>query len=301
MYRFAFLTLILWSSAAMALSDRIEQTYAAADNGQLIVDVKDGHVDIEATDANEVAIEVIREAKGISSGQERELLERHRVEISQEGNTVRIKARMEGNNWNLGVQRFSAHYRIRVPRDFDIDTQTSDGNIDQRGVEGRLKLRTSDGDVKLAGLRGDTDAQTSDGNIEFIDGYGETTLKTSDGNIRIAGFKGAASTRTSDGNITVVDHEGQLDARTSDGSIDITFASQPADGGLISTSDGNITLRLQEGTAVDLDCRVTDGHIDSDFAILGQIKRNVLRGQVNGGGPALKLRTSDGNINLKKI
>lgn len=298
------LTLIFWSSTAMALSDRIEQTYAANDDGQLIVEVSDGNVEIEATDAKEVAIEVIRQVDASSESREREALERHRVEISQDGNTVRIKARMKndnGNNWFSGIKRFSARYLIKVPRDFNIDAKTSDGHVSLQGVEGRIKLRTSDGNLKLAGLRGAIDARTSDGQVELIEGHGEATFETSDGNLRIAGFKGTLSARTSDGHITITDHNGQLGAKTSDGNIDISFASPPAAGGLISTSDGNITVRLQEDTAIDLDCRVTDGNIDSDFAILGQIKRNVLQGQVNGGGPELKMRTTDGNISLKKI
>jgi DUF4097 and DUF4098 domain-containing protein YvlB len=70
----------------------------------------------------------------------------------------------------------------------------------------------------------------------------------------------------------------------------------------ITTDDGNITLHVPAGFAADLDLEIDAGHIavDLPYTIAGSPDQSRVQGKMNGGGEALVLRTSGGNIKVSK-
>ena len=67
----------------------------------------------------------------------------------------------------------------------------------------------------------------------------------------------------------------------------------------MQTSDGDIDILIAATAAMTIDFRVSDGDINVGLPILGRIRRDSLRGDLNGGGPTLSVRTSDGDIVLR--
>ncbi|MGH7487484.1 MAG: DUF4097 family beta strand repeat-containing protein, partial [bacterium] len=72
----------------------------------------------------------------------------------------------------------------------------------------------------------------------------------------------------------------------------------------LHTSGGSIKASLAEKVAVDVDARTSGGRVVTELPVVavvqGEHKPNVLRGKINGGGPALSLETSGGSIYLQK-
>ena len=70
---------------------------------------------------------------------------------------------------------------------------------------------------------------------------------------------------------------------------------------LRTSGPGKIEVVLSSSTAVNIDAG-TSGSISSDIPIQvqGLLTEDKLKGTLNGGGPLLKLRTSLGEIRLKK-
>lgn len=72
----------------------------------------------------------------------------------------------------------------------------------------------------------------------------------------------------------------------------------------LRTSGGGITVTLIPDIAIDVDAETHGGHVSTDFAVAsviqGKVPKNKLKGNINGGGPLLKLHTSGGNIHLQK-
>ena len=71
----------------------------------------------------------------------------------------------------------------------------------------------------------------------------------------------------------------------------------------VHSGDGQLTLRLPDGFATDLDLHTGDGDIDLDFPVtVTRIRsENGLKAQLNGGGPRLTVRSGDGSIRIKRF
>ena len=169
-----------------------------------------------------------------------------------------------------------------------------------------MNLKTAGGSVKVAELIGKVQASSSGGGLNFAKIEGSLSGHTSGGSITVAGCKGNVDLRTSGGGLQLGEIEGDVDARTSGGSIHadkLTGKSvlQSSGGGIqvsaikgqveAGTSGGSITVALGEKLNVDVDARTSGGRVASDLPVTtvthGGLKKNELRGKINGGGPLI--------------
>lgn len=177
------------------------------------------------------------------------------------------------------------------------DDLTVVGEMEKRSYRGRdirveftvtvpekynLELQTSGGSITISDLKGNIDAKTSGGSINVGDVVGDVDL------------------HTSGGSINTEDIYGEIDAHTSGGSVNVRFAEQIKENASLSTSGGSVTAYLPSDIKVDIDATTSGGQVRSDFDVDGRIKKNSIRGEINGGGPELTLRTSGGSVRIKK-
>jgi len=95
--------------------------------------------------------------------------------------------------------------------------------------------------------------------------------------------------------------------QSSVGNIHAEVPTRPLHPWTLQTSGlGKIDVTLSPKAAVNIDAE-TQGSISSDidfqdidFQVKGPLTEHRLKGTINGGGPLLKLRTSLGEIRLKK-
>lgn len=145
------------------------------------------------------------------------------------------------------------------------------------------------------------DLNTSGGSIRIEDLVGNIDANTSGGSITVGKIHGRVDLHTSGGSIKTKEIHGPLDAHTSGGSINVTFAEQLSESAVLNTSGGSITAYLIEDIKVDIDASTSGGRVRSQFDVDGRVKKNSVRGEINGGGPKLKLHTSGGSISIKSI
>jgi hypothetical protein len=69
---------------------------------------------------------------------------------------------------------------------------------------------------------------------------------------------------------------------------------------LLESNDGRVELRIPHDLAALLDVRSRDGrlHVELPIPSATDVHHNVLIGELNGGGIALRVRTKDGGITL---
>jgi hypothetical protein len=280
-------TIILGASLAAyaETEERVNKTFKAQPGGQLVVDVDFGSIDVSSSDGSEITVDVVRKIHRGDKEAEQTFLKDRPVIISQDGNTLTVRSRAETKNWSWrGSQRTEGKYTLRVPARFNTDVRTAGGSIAVNGLTGEAKAKTSGGSIKVAELHGSVDAHTSGGSIRARDVEGPITVKTSGGAIDIENAKG------------------KVDAHTSGGSVSASFESPISDEVQLKTSGGGVTLKVPEASAFDLDASTSGGSVSSDLAVKteGKPKRTSLRGPVNGGGKPVVLRTSGGNVKIKK-
>ena len=70
------------------------------------------------------------------------------------------------------------------------------------------------------------------------------------------------------------------------------------------TGDGSVTLEVPDGFGAELDAHTGDGGIHMRDLTLsnvtGTLGKNSLRGRLGDGGRAVRVRTGDGSITLKR-
>ena len=87
---------------------------------------------------------------------------------------------------------------------------------------------------------------------------------------------------------------------SSGGSVSATIAGPLKDECSLSTSGGSVRVKVASGTQFKLDAATSSGGVElAGLRFEGESKRGKSVGNVNGGGPLLKLRSSGGSISVR--
>jgi hypothetical protein len=212
----------------------------------------------------------------------------------------------------------------------DASVQSGGGNVSIGTVKGKLVLNTDGGnvDVNTAGLakietgggcitlwrsNGDADVRTGGGTIALGDVYGSTRAETGGGNIRVGMSQGPVIASTGGGNIELWKLHRGAQVQTAAGAITAEFVGGKGAFGdsYLHTSAGDVVVYLSTAFtgSVRASSEMASGSgIRSDFPEL-QItsqggdygpKTMFAEGNLNGGGPMLKVRTTIGQIAFRR-
>jgi DUF4097 and DUF4098 domain-containing protein YvlB len=191
-----------------------------------------------------------------------------RVTTHQNGNRVEIEVRVPNRNWNFGSR--SARLEVSVPAELRAEVRTGDGNVSAHALKGEFRLTTGDGGIE---------AESLDGTL---------TVRSGDGGVNVRG------------------RFDQLDVRTDDGSVSASLDPGSKMNGpwRFESGDGNVTLRIPEGFAADLDAHTGDGEITVRLPVTTtgfKSSPSDFRGKLNGGGLPLRIHTGDGSIRIERL
>ena len=226
-----------------------------------------GSITINSWDKNTVSVQ-IKSSK--------DNLDEFDFKYSQDATGVSLKAtkKSPGNKWS----NHNLEYVVKVPAQYDLDLNTSGGNIEINGVKGLITGKTSGGNLKMNNLKGTLD------------------LKTSGGNITLENIEANGSTKTSGGNITVNNLKGEIDLKTSGGNISLDGSEFK---GNVGTSGGNITFK---NSSVEGDVKTSGGNIKVDKAPKGtSVATSGGNITVSSANDHIVAKTSGGNINIDEI
>ncbi len=258
--------------------------------GTLYVNLDLGSVEVESHDAETVEIEAQ------ATGWAPELVV---FWLDREGNDVYLEAAAE--HWLPGIL-FGRRVRVRarVPRRYSLDVFTRGGHVRMRQIGGRVAAETRGGSIELRRVDGSALLRTSGGKIEAEDVRGHVRAGTRGGRIEVTRVQGDAELRTSGGRIECRGMAGRVEAKTSGGRIRTDFDA--AASGSIATSGGPIEVSFASGARVSLDACTRGGQVRVDHPIQVSGTRSSSRvvGEINGGGPELRLRTSGGSIHVRE-
>ena len=239
--------------------------------------------------------------------------------IEVRGATGDVEVDTSGGNITIGdvrgeVKADTSGGRIRIGDvQGDIAADTSGGSIEVGESTGRVLLDTSGGSIRAGWAMGSISADTSGGNIHLAGSDMRVKADTSGGNIEIDAANGPVEADTSGGNITVRNATAAVHADTSGGRIEveITTTTGRVDGDIeLDTSGGDITLRVpanfQASVRANLDVSRRsrgDYRIYTDFPLTIQEDDGDIigRGDINGGGDRVTLRTNNSDIYIQSV
>ena len=222
-------SLLLGPSSVIAAEydGNLEKTFTVAPGGKLSLQADGGSIDVATAETNQVQVRVLRVVKGGTKAQADKLFADHEVTFQQHGDAITVVAKARKKlwvSWSSGQPTLQVHYQVSIPRKFEVELETSGGDIRLDDLDGNATLRTSSSSLRLAKVSGRVETSDSGGDIVIQEALGALVARTSSGSIKVqkAGDKVDAS--NSGGNISVGEAAGDVMARTSSGSITIGAA-----------------------------------------------------------------------------
>ncbi len=242
-----------------------EKTLDLRDGGRVSLDNVNGSITVRTWDRDEVEIRAEKKGKAGSEAEAEEIVEAIEIRIANKSGAIDIETILPRRLLGRG-KGASVKYELTVPRQATLDLSSSNGGIRVEGVEGEVQVSTSNGGIHIEDVGGNLRAHTTNGGIKAYD------------------IRGTVEAETTNGGIFAEMRAGRLEQ-------DISFR----------TTNGSVELGVEAGLAASIDARTSNGRVKSDFGEPEGKSRKTLRVDLNGGGPTIKLSTTNGSVRLREI
>jgi putative adhesin len=293
----AFLLTMMLVSRAHA--EEYLRSYTVTGPATVRIKVDDSSVHVVTSDTNQVEFRVT--SKGFSAV---EIGGKLHIDSQQNGNDVELTVKLS-SRIVVGFNNKRISAEVRMPKNADLQIDTSDGRVDLADVNGNIKVHTSDGAISASKLSGTIDLRSSDGSITADALTGAFKLHSGDGKISGTGLDGKCDISTGSGSIQVAGRFDSLDLKSGDGAV--TARAEPGSKltsmWSIATTDGHVEVEIPKDLQANLDASTNDGHITLGLPVSmqGDISRKSVKGTLNGGGSTLFIHSGDGSIRLNGI
>jgi DUF4097 and DUF4098 domain-containing protein YvlB len=129
------------------------------------------------------------------------------------------------------------------------------------------------------------------------------TLDSTNGEIDVSGAGGMLRAESTNGNIRAVALQGAAVVETTNGDVQLEFVKLGENGLRSSTTNGDITIDLPRDVRAAFSAKVTNGSINTTDLSLTTTEqsRRRMEGTIGGGGPQVRLSTTNGDIRVRGI
>jgi DUF4097 and DUF4098 domain-containing protein YvlB len=272
---FSGLLLVGAAAHAVTVKDRFDQTVPLRPGSEVRLTNVNGGVTFEAWDRPEVRIEAEKRVKAGSDEAARKMMSQIRIEVANTPSGLRIDTRLpKREDGGILAQLFNGSgdvnmdvsYKIHVPRHIALDVESSNGGIAVTGTQGNAHLKTSNGGLTAREVSGDLSLETTNGGI------------------------------------TVARSAGSLKAETTNGGIDAELTELTSGDLSLESTNGGVAVRLPKDARFSVDAATSNGGVRSDFPVEGgKPGKRSLKGEINGGGSRLFIRTSNGSVHIRSL
>jgi hypothetical protein len=129
------------------------------------------------------------------------------------------------------------------------------------------------------------------------------SLTSNNGGISLSDVDGEIDFRTVNGGVTLTRLAGTVRGRTSNGGVvvDLEGATWQGTGLEVETENGGVRMSIPANYSARLESGTVNGqmHIDFPVTVQGRLGRSI-ETQLGGGGPLIKVRTSNGGVNIRR-
>jgi hypothetical protein len=289
MRRSVVLSFIALAAPIVALAqERADFTFNERIRAGAWLRIHTGHGDIRVIEGSGDRAEVI----GRKDGEDAADL---RITAERTGDDVTICAVFEGTQCDAeGIRSSRGHrhdghgsadFEVRLPRGVKIRALSGNGDVSVSGATAEVYVASGNGDVSVASSGGPVRASSGNGEIDVSEAGGEVTA------------------RTGNGDITVITTKGPVSAYSGNGSIDVRMAAIAGTADMaFRTGNGDVVLTLPANFEGELEARLPNGRLESDFPlrIEGRLDPRRLRATIGGGGSRITIVSGSGGAEIRK-
>jgi hypothetical protein len=251
-------------SAAFAPSARAAQyqkSYAVSGRASVRVLATNGAVRVTTSDANRVQFIVTYDKSAWASDPP--------IGSRQDGDVVELKALANSHSWWAHWSFFDnphLNIEIRMPKNADLQIDTSNGAVSLDTISGMVKVHTSNAGISASGLDGRCALATTNGRVDATGRFQSLDITSTN-----AGVMARAQSGSRMGS--------EWSIRTTNGGVELSIPPDLKANLSAGTTNGGIMLQLP-------------------VAVHGQQRGSYLRGTLGGGGPELFLRTTNAGVRV---
>jgi DUF4097 and DUF4098 domain-containing protein YvlB len=209
--------------------------------------------------------------------------------------------------WDRSEVRIEAEKRVKAGSDEAARKLMSQIRIEVANTPAGLRIDTrlpkrEEGGILAQLFNGSGDVNMDVSYKIHVPRHVALDIESSNGGITVTGTEGNANLKTTNGGITVVRLAGSLKAETTNGGIDAELTELASGDLSLESTNGGIAVRLPRDARFSVDAATSNGGVRSDFPVEGgQTGRRSLKGEVNGGGSRLFIRTSNGSVHIRSL
>jgi DUF4097 and DUF4098 domain-containing protein YvlB len=270
------------------IKDTVRRSFRVQPGGTLFLEIDHGSVEVRSHAGSDVLVEVERSVETDNEEMARRMFAHHELSMAERGGNVYVDSRARGQDgfWSRmrSSSRLKIHVTVRIPSAYNVEFSTGAGNVDVGDVAGRVLGRTGAGNVSVGAVTG------------------PVRVSSGSGNVTIVGARGPVDVNTGAGNVEVREVHGEIRVNTGAGNVQAFITRQPQEESSLTSGAGNVTVFLAQGVGVRVDAEAGLGTASTDFPlpVEGQWMKKSFAGEVNGGGPPLRLRAGVGNVALRR-
>lgn len=264
----ALALIVVPCASARQIDEDSRQQASLITGGSAIVENGRGDVWVEGWDKPEILVEAHKIFDGIGDDRERWMREtKVRLEGDEHHRVVKVDYPDELlHGWGLWNGRRAVNLTIHLPRQIAAELKADRGHVTVQQITGKLDIGSDRGAVDVVRLDGELRVHADRGD-----------LKVRDSTIRSG-----------------------IHVRVDRGSVEIELKRLAGDSDL-EVSRGDLSLTLPANAFFRLDAeRTRRSNFQTDFSVLarGGFEGGRIQGDVNGGGPTLRLRGDRGTVRL---
>jgi hypothetical protein len=305
-----FVSLALWVGLARPAAgqphERTVRDTLRPDVTTLSVDAEEGSVALSPWDRDAVAYRA-----RIVSAQAQDVVERTRIQVDTTADQLRIATDHSAieMRWRFGPELIGygtvhprVHYTIKVPRSLNATVDGEASRVQVEGLAGELQIDAEGGPQDLDAIVGDllpSEADPEAPTVTVRGQRGPARIDVEEGPVAVADMQGNLSVTLEEGALTVDGHRGGLALEVEEGQAEAQVNTLRET--LLATDEGRIALTMPQDAGFRLSTDLGDGatlEAPFDLAPLRDEAGNY-RGAVHGGGPLLRVASSDGAVTLR--
>ena len=177
---------------------------------------------------------------------------------------------------------------------------------DARALAGQVQVQTGGGRVYATGPENNRSREWWSVSYRInVPRKNDLDLRANNGGITILGVAGNMRFDTTNGGVKLQDVGGRVNGETRNGGLNVTLSGSRWDGeGLdVETNNGGVNLMIPDGYNAELETRTVNGGLRIDFPITVQGELTGRRGlstTLGEGGPLVRVRTTNGGVNIRR-
>ena len=326
----------LQSSYTEKHQEEMARSFSLKPGSKVTVRNPRGSIRVRTWDRQEASLKAVKVAWGATSEAARRGVEETEVRTEQRPEGLYIEAVLPERWADLDMGRVEVHLELSLPKKVDLDLANSRGDVRVEDVEGEVSVVNDRGGIALSGIVGGVEVHGDRSPVEVRDIVGDvrisndrqtTSVRRVDGNVevvsdrgavKVADVKGDVSIRNDRQSVWVREVSGDLSVANDRGSVKVEEVGGRVE---VRNDRGDITVRLPEdvrhpytlrtdrnrievhvpsGAAVSIYAKAHRGKVVTDFPLDVSIRgrSSIARGELNGGGPEIRLLTDRGDIHI---